>query len=316
MNSKGTHSAPPSTTAIDEASSSETPNDVSARPKGRGSVWRRLLANRRGLVGMVLLALIAMASILAPWISPFDPEVGTIALRYSPPGSEHLMGTDGFGRDVLSRALWSGRISLSIGISVVALSILISLLVGVVSGLKGGWTDAILMRSTDAMLVFPTLFLLITIVAVFGNDIWILILVLAVTSWQGGARLIRGEVLAVRNLEYISAARALGASGLRIGLKHVVPAVMPVVIVTATVRVPFTILLEASLSFLGLGVQPPIPSWGNMIGDAQAVLTTAWWTSVFPGLFIVATVMAFNLLGDALRDVMDPYMGEGERPGT
>lgn len=300
-------------TAAADSNAAATGEAASSR---RGGLWRRLLTNRRGVVGFVLLVVIMALSILAPWISPFAPDIGTISARYSPPSFEHPMGTDGFGRDVMSRALWSGRISLSIGISVVVLSILISLLVGVISGLKGGWTDAVLMRSTDAMLVFPTLFLLITIVAVFGNDVWILIVVLALTSWQAGARLLRGEVLAVRNLEYITAARALGASGFRIGMKHIVPAVMPVVIVTATVRVPFTILLEASLSFLGLGVQPPIASWGNMIGDAQSVLTTAWWTAVFPGLFIVATVMAFNLLGDALRDVMDPYMGDGERPGV
>lgn len=284
---------------------------IQQAPIGRG-MFRRIVrgvaASPRSAIGAALLVLMCGLALLAPLISPYDPAIGNVADRYEPPSLDHLMGTDGFGRDVLTRALWAGRVSLLIGVSVVAISICISLLVGVVAGLRGGWVDSLLMRITDAMLVFPTLFLLITIVAVFGNDIWILTLVLALTSWQAGARLLRGEVLAVRNREYITAARALGASGLRIGLRHVVPAVTAVVTVTATVRVPFTILLEASLSFLGLGVQPPTPSWGNMIGDAQTVLTTAWWSSVFPGLFIVATVMAFNLLGDGLRDALDPHM--------
>src|SRR4051812_24367820 len=275
--------------------------------RSRGTL-ERLRRNPRALIGTsIMLALCAIA-VLAPLLAPYPPEVQNLVLRYRPPSPEHLMGTDGFGRDILSRAIWAARISLAVGMLAVLVSTTISVLIGTSAGYFGGRLDNGLMRFTDLMLSFPTLFLLIAIVAVYGSQIPILIAVLGLTSWEVGARVVRGEVLSLRTREFIQAARALGSGDGRIILRHILPNVLPVVVVSATIRVPLTILLEAALSYLGLGVQPPLASWGNMVADGKAVLRIAWWVSAFPGLFIFLTVVAFNLLGDGLRDVLDPHM--------
>jgi peptide/nickel transport system permease protein len=274
--------------------------------RGAPGLGRRLLRNRRALVGGVIVLVFCVLALGAPLIAPYAPEAQTLAQRNRPPAWEHLMGTDALGRDILSRAIWASRVSLAIGIISVLLSAFLSTLVGAIAGYAGGWIDNVLMRLTDAFLAFPTLFLMIAIVAAFGSHLPVLIGVLGLTAWQTGARVVRGEVLSLRSREFVHAARGLGASDARIVVRHILPNLLAVVIVSATIRVALNILLEVGLSYLGLGVQSPLASWGNMVAEGKSVLRAAWWVSAFPGVFIVLTVMAFNLLGDGLRDVTDP----------
>lgn len=268
----------------------------------------RFLRNRRAIVGgVIVLALCAMA-LLAPLVAPYDRDAQDMANRFQPPTGDHWLGTDNFGRDILSRCIWAAQVSLSIGVISVLLSIVLAILVGAASGYYGGRLDDVLMRFTDMMLAFPTLFLLFTVVALFGNAVLVLIVVLGLTSWQVGARVVRGEILALKAREFVVAARSVGVPDIRIIAVHLLPNVVGVIVVGATIRVALNILLEAGLSYLGLGVQPPIASWGNMVSDGKTVLRTAWWVTTFPGTFIFITVMAFNLLGDGLRDAFDPRM--------
>lgn len=274
----------------------------------RTGVLARFARNRRALVGGAIVLALCLLALLGPLVAPYPPEAQSLSQRLRPPSPEHWLGTDTLGRDVLSRALWASRITLAIGVVSALVSVLLSVLVGGLAGYYGGRVDNWLMRFTDLMLAFPTLFLLIAIVAAYGSQIPILIAVLGLTSWQVGARIVRGEVLGIKNREFVLASRALGATDLRLLLWHILPNVLAVVIISATIRVPLNILLEAALSYLGLGVQSPLASWGNMVSDGKAVLRTAWWISAFPGLFIFVTVMAFNLLGDGLRDALDPRL--------
>lgn len=272
---------------------------------------RHFQKNRLAMAGLAVMLLLYLVTLLTPLIAPFDPAAqgDIIASRYLPPSSEHWMGTDKFGRDILSRTLYGARISLSIGFIAVAISITLGTVVGALSGYFGGWVDGVLMRFTDMMLSFPRLVLLIVIIAMFENySIWLVVVVLGLTGWMGTSRIVRGEVLSLREREFVQAARALGMNDLRIIGRHVIPNTMAPVIVSATLGIGLTILTEASLSFLGLGVQPPTPSWGNMVSDGRDALTQAWWIATFPGLAIVLTVVAFNLLGDGLRDALDPRL--------
>jgi peptide/nickel transport system permease protein len=287
-----------------------------ARARQRGdSQWaiaaRHFKKNRLAMAGLAVMIVLYLVTLLTPLIAPFDPAAqgDIITSRYLPPGAEHWMGTDKFGRDILSRTLYGARISLSIGFVAVAISMTLGTLIGAVAGYFGGWVDSVLMRFTDMMLAFPRLVLLIVVIAVFENpSIWLVVVVLGLTGWMGTSRIVRGEVLSLREREFVQAARALGMGDLRIILRHVVPNTMAPVIVSATLGIGLTILTEASLSFLGLGVQPPTPSWGNMVADGRDALTEAWWIATFPGLAIVLTVVAFNLLGDGLRDALDPRL--------
>jgi peptide/nickel transport system permease protein len=272
---------------------------------------RHFKKNRLAMAGLAVMILLYVITLLTPLIAPFDPAAqgDIITSRYLPPSGEHLMGTDKFGRDILSRVLYGARISLSIGFVAVGISITLGTLIGALSGYFGGWVDGVLMRFTDMMLAFPRLVLLIVVIAVFENSsIWLVVVVLGLTGWMGTSRIVRGEVLSLREREFVQAARALGMGDWRIIVRHVIPNTMAPVIVSATLGIGLTILTEASLSFLGLGVQPPTPSWGNMVSDGRDALTQAWWIATFPGLAIVLTVVAFNLLGDGLRDALDPRL--------
>jgi peptide/nickel transport system permease protein len=265
------------------------------------------------MAGLLVMILLYVATLVTPLIAPYDPAAqGDIVLnRYLSPSLAHLMGTDKFGRDIFSRVLYGARISLTIGIISVAISVVLGTTVGAVAGYFGRWTDTVLMRFTDMMLAFPRLVLLIVVIALFngaGNPIWLVVIVLGLTGWMSVARIVRGEVLSLRERESVQAARVLGLSDARIILRHIIPNTLAPVIVYTTLGIGNTILVEAALSFLGLGVQPPTASWGNMISDGREALITAWWIATFPGLAIVLTVTAFNLLGDGLRDAMDPRL--------
>ena len=271
---------------------------------------RHFRKNRMAMAGMIVMFILYAVTLLAPLIAPFDPTAqGDIVLtRYLEPSFEHLMGTDKFGRDIFSRVLYGARISLTIGFVAVAIGVTFGTLVGALAGYFGKWTDTTLMRFTDMMLSFPRLVLLIVVIALFEPSIWLVVIVLGLTGWMSVARIVRGEVLSLREREFVQAARVLGMTDWRIIVRHVIPNTLAPVIVYTTLGIGNTILVEASLSFLGLGVQPPTASWGNMIADGRDALVTAWWIATFPGLAIVLTVTAFNLLGDGLRDALDPRL--------
>lgn len=284
------------------------------KPEGGDSQWA--IAGRHfqrdalamwGLAGVFILYLVAL---LAPFLAPYDPiaQQDIVRMGFQPPSAEHLFGTDRFGRDVLSRIVYGARISLAIGFIAMAISVTLGTLLGAVAGYLGGTMDALLMRFTDMVLAFPRLVLLIMIIALFEPSIALIILVLGLTQWPGTTRIVRGEVLSLREQEYIQAARALGLSRRRIILRHLIPNVLAPVIVTATLGIGNTIVLEAGLAFLGLGVPPPTPTWGDMVAAGRDVLTNAWWVATFPGLTIVLVVLAFNLVGDGLRDALDPRL--------
>jgi peptide/nickel transport system permease protein len=271
---------------------------------------RHFRRNKPALAGIGVIMALYMIALLAPVIAPYDPiaQKDIATTGYLSPSAAHWFGTDKFGRDVLSRIIYGSRISLSIGFIATAISITIGTLIGAVAGYFGGKTDAVLMRFTDMVLAFPRLVLLIMIVALFSPSIAVIIIVLGLTQWPGTTRIVRGDVLSLREREFIQAARSLGFGRARIILRHLIPNVLAPVIVTATLGIGNTIVLEAGLSFLGMGVQPPTPTWGSMVADGRDNLIGAWWVATFPGLVIVLVVLAFNLVGDGLRDALDPRL--------
>lgn len=255
--------------------------------------------------GGALLAAILAGALLAGWIAP-RPQEGDLTLRLRAPGAGHWFGTDEQGRDVLARTLHGARISLAIGVGARLLSVLLGAALGFVAGFRGGRTDSLVMRVADVFFAFPSLLLLIGITAAFEPGLGVTFLALGIVGWAEVARLVRSEVLRVREQDYVVAARALGIRELRILARHVVPNCLNPLLVSFTMGVATTILAEASLSFLGLGAQPPTPSWGAMVSTGKEFLRTAPWLSVFPGLFLAGSVLSLNLLGDALRDALDP----------
>lgn len=256
----------------------------------------------------MLLALGGIA-LLAPWLAPYDPaaQPDIVALRALPPSLAHPFGTDEFSRDVLSRVIFGARVSLAVGVLATALAVTLGTAVGAAAGYSGGVLDAMLMRVVDALLAIPRVLLLIAVVALWGAlPAGTLALVLGATGWFGMSRLVRAQVVALREREFVAAARAVGAGSGRIVLRHILPNVVPVIIVAATLGIGQVVVLEAGLSYLGLGVQPPAPSWGNIIQDGAAEVGSLWWISVFPGLMIVTTALAATALGEALERVLEP----------
>lgn len=287
----------------------------------KGRFWRRFRRNRLAVAGVGLIVLFYLAALLAPLLTPFDPtyqpafQAGEMELRLAEPSGAHLMGTDQFSRDILSRILYGARISLSIGFLAVGISVTLGTILGAVAGYLGGIVDDLVMRLVDMFMAFPRVVLVIAVVAVFQPSIFLIIAVLALTQWPFTARIVRGEILSLREREFTEAARALGFSRSRIIFRHLLPNAMAPVIVVATLGIGHTIVLEAGLSFLGFGVQPPTPSWGSMVADGRDYLLDAWWIATFPGLAIVTVVLAFNLVGDGLRDALDPRQrGQGGAP--
>ncbi|MFN8497962.1 MAG: ABC transporter permease [Anaerolineae bacterium] len=281
-----------------------------ARPaRRRFQSWRRLARNRLALLALAIIVLVTGAAIFAPLLAPFDPAAQETSLSLRPPlTSEHLLGTDQYGRDVLSRLLFGARVSLSVGLVAVIILIVLGAVFGAVAGYYGGNVDSGIMRFVDVMLSIPQFFLLLAVVAVFGPSLPMTMLIIGLTSWMGTARLVRGQFLSLRVKEFVTAAKVVGASDVRIIHRHLLVNTMPVIIIQAALSLSFAILVEASLSYLGLGAQPPTASWGNMLSDGKNFMRTSWWLTVFPGLAVFLTVLAFNVLGDALREALDPRL--------
>lgn len=272
--------------------------------------WRRFKRNRPALAGGLIVLSIFIIALLAPVLSPYDPayiDVDTILVG---PTHDHLFGTDELGRDVLSRMIWGSRISLMVGFVAVGILILIGTLIGAIAGYYGGWIDDVLMQLVDIMLSVPTFFLILAVIAFVGPNIWNVMIIIGVTSWMGVARLVRGQFLALNEMDYVTAARALGAKDRRMIFLHILPNAMSPVYVSAVLGVAGAILIESSLSFLGLGVQPPMPSWGNIITSGKDLIDIAWWITLFPGLAILITVLGYNLLGEGLQDALNPRLKE------
>jgi peptide/nickel transport system permease protein len=260
-------------------------------------------------VGAVLLVAAVLMAVLAPWLAPHDPAAVSLADRLqSPLTSSHLFGTDGLGQDVLSRVIFGARVSLLVGFCAVAISGLIGVTLGLLSGFFGGWIDAVVMRVAEVQLAFPTIILYVAVMAVLGPGLEKLIAVIGVVGWVQYARVERAMTLSIREQEYVQAARALGASSPWIMLRHVLPNTIGPLTVVASFGLASTIVIEASLSFLGLGVPPSVPSWGSMLADGRDYLRAAWWVATFPGLALTLCVLAVNLLGDWLRDEFDPLL--------
>jgi peptide/nickel transport system permease protein len=280
---------------------------VDARSPG-GMAVRRFLHHRLALLGLAVIAVIAALSILAPLIAPTDPLKVDLAFFRKPPSPTHLLGTDSAGRDVLSRLIYAGQVSLTVGLVAALMSSSIGLVLGSVAGIYGGWTDAVVMRLTDVVLSFPALVVIITVVALVGPSVVTVVLGIGLFYWPTACRIVRGLALSLREQDFFLAARALGATEVQLIGRHLIPSVLSPLTVTATFAVAQAILLEAALSFLGLGVRPPQPSWGNMLSDAQSltILETMPWLWLPPGLAIAITVMAINFIGDGLRDALDP----------
>lgn len=294
---------------VDRASAGSTSVAASAWREA----WRRLLRDPRARVSIAALVVLALLGFLAPLLAPFDPrtQLDVAGAARLSPSLAHPFGTDQFSRDVLSRVLHGARTSLGIAIAAVAVSATLGTLYGAVAGWSGGVVDAVMMRLLDGLLAVPRLLLLVGVLAVRGEvGIGMLTLLLGATGWFGVSRLVRAEVLSMRERDFVLAARALGASGARILRAHLLPNVMAPVLVAASLGAGHVVVLEAGLSYLGVGVRPPHPSWGNMLLDASGSAGTLWWLAFFPGLAIVATVLAFTTLGDALRDALDPRQTE------
>jgi peptide/nickel transport system permease protein len=269
---------------------------------------QRFLRHRLALLGLVIIGIIAALSVLAPLIAPADPLKVDLAFFRKPPNPAHLLGTDSAGRDVLSRLLYAGQVSLRVGLVAALMSTSIGLVLGLLAGTYGGWIDAALMRLTDVVLSFPALVVIITVVALIGPSLETMILAIGLLYWPTACRIVRGLALSVREQDFFIAARALGATTGHVIVRHMLPSVLSPLTVTATFAVAHAILLEAALSFLGLGVRPPQPSWGNMLNEAQSltILESMPWLWLPPGLAIAITVLAINFIGDGLRDALDP----------
>lgn len=271
-------------------------------------VWKRFRRHKLAMAGLCFLILMYLVAIFAPYIATQSYRETDSANRLQPPSKEHWMGTDQIGRDLYSRVIWGSRISLSVGFVAAGVAVVLGTVIGAVAGYFGGITDNVLMRFTEIVMSFPTFFLLITIVSIVERSIFNIMLVIGLTSWPGLARMVRGQFLSLREQEFVLAARALGASNARIIFRHILPNAMAPVIVSATLRIGGAILTESGLSFIGLGVQEPFPSWGNIINGGRTFLRQAPWICTFPGIFIFLTVLSFNYVGDGLRDALDPRL--------
>lgn len=276
-------------------------------------IGKRFSRNKLSVLGTIAIFLLIMVAALAPFLAPYDPTSIDVHHVLSPPSLKHPLGTDELGRDLLSRIIWGSRISLKVGFVAVGISVLIGIVIGALAGFYGGLIDATLMRFVDIMLAFPTFFLILAVISILEQNIFTIMVVIGITSWMDVARLVRAEFLSLKEKDFVSAARAIGASDKRLMFKHILPNALSPVFVAATFGVAGAILIESGLSFLGLGVQPPDPSWGNILTAGKDNIEVAWWLSFFPGFAILITVLSYNLVGEGLRDALDPRLWEAEK---
>ena len=266
--------------------------------------------NKLAAFGIGVIIILSLVAIFAPFISTHDPTGINIKDALLGPSRQHFLGTDQLGRDIFSRMIYGSRVALSIGLVAVGIAAIIGLLLGSIAGFYGGWIDSLIMRFVDIMLCFPRFFLILSVVAIVGPNIFNVMVIIGLTGWMGIARLIRAEILSLKSRDFISASRALGASNFYIIFRHLIPNGIGPVLVSFVFGVAGAILTEAGLSYLGLGVQPPKPSWGNILFEGRAVLGVGWWMILFPGLAILITVLSFNLFGEGLRDIINPRIRE------
>jgi peptide/nickel transport system permease protein len=270
--------------------------------------WRALSKNRLALIGGAIVLLLAVLAVAAPLVSPHDPHKPDVKRILEPPSTSHWLGTDQIGRDVLSRMLYGARVSLAVGFVSVGIATAIGIALGAGAGYHGGPVDGAVMRLVDLMLVFPRFFLLLAVLAFLKPSIWTIMVVIGLTGWMGVARLVRAEFLALKEREFVIWSQSIGASAFRIIWRHILPNAMAPVLVAMTLGIPAAILTESGLSFLGLGVRPPYATWGNILNEGKEVIELAWWLSVYPGLAILVTVLSYNLLGEGIRDALDPRL--------
>ncbi len=270
--------------------------------------WRSFSRNQLALAGGVVVGALVLVALGAPWLSPHDPHRPDVKKILDSPSRAHLLGTDQIGRDVLSRILYGSRVSLAVGFVSVGIATALGVILGAASGYNGGIVDAAIMRLVDLMLVFPRFFLLLAVLAFLQPSIWTIMAVIGLTGWMGVARLVRAEFLSLKEREFVIWSQSIGASAFRIIWRHTLPNAMAPVLVAMTLGIPAAILTESGLSFLGLGVQPPYATWGNILNDGRDSIEIAWWLSVYPGLAILITVLSYNLLGEGIRDALDPRL--------
>jgi peptide/nickel transport system permease protein len=270
--------------------------------------WYRFFRNKMAVAGGAVVILLFVVSLFAPWISPYDPNAINLSEVLAQPSPDHLFGTDQLGRDVLSRIIWGAGISLKVGFVATGFSLFIGVILGALAGYYGRWVDAVIMRFVDIMLCFPSFFLILAVIAILEPSIWNIMIVIGLTGWMGITRLVRADFISLRERDFVQAARAVGAGDLRIIFRHILPNAMASVLVAATLGVAGAILTESALSFLGIGVQPPTPSWGNILTAGKNNIDIAWWLSLYPGLAILITVLGYNLLGEGIRDSLDPRL--------
>ena len=269
---------------------------------------KALARNRLALVGGSVVVVLAVLAILAPVLAPWDPNRPDVRKILDPPSTRHWLGTDQLGRDVLSRMLYGARVSLAVGFVSVGIAALIGVIVGAVAGYTGGGVDNAVMRLVDLMLVFPRLFLLLAVLAFLRPSIWTIMVVIGLTGWMGVARLVRAEFLSLKEREFVLWSQSVGATGFRVVWRHILPNAMAPVLVAMTLGIPAAILTESGLSFLGLGVRPPTPTWGNILNEGKDAIEIGWWLSVYPGVAILITVLSYNLFGEGIRDALDPRL--------
>lgn len=275
-------------------------------------ILKRFLRNKLSVIGAIIIIFLFIIAISAPLISPYDPTSIDVYNVLSPPSKEHILGTDELGRDLLSRIIWGSRVSLKVGFIAVGIAIIIGIIVGSIAGFYGGIIDGILMRFVDVMLAFPTFFLILAVISILEPNIYTIMVVIGITGWMDVSRLVRAEFLTLKERDFVYSARALGASNFRLIFRHILPNALSPVFVSATFGIAGAILTESGLSFLGLGIQPPEPSWGNILTSGKDNIEVAWWLSLFPGLAILITVLSYNLVGEGLRDALDPRLWETE----